>query len=416
MAVTRVQWGEQAARQGQIARAQAAGARRGDELARERFTLDRQDSVRAERDALSRAREETAAKARAASGESRPAGPSQDRDTAAPSARAAALKRPGEAEGSKTAKPPAEPTDGFGNEPETGRALKASNAAPERATAPSGIPSADAEGTETSGLEAPPMPAMPAAIAAPVPAAASRHAAGDASEVEAGPASGGEDTAVQAGAGTAPAPTGDPATGATADDGGTAFATALAGAMPKAASDAAVPSAPGPTADRPTVLASAVPSSAHPGPAAASEPPVPIGAVPMTIGLRAMVGTNRFEMRLDPAELGRIDVTLDIDKDGRAASATLVVDSPATLALLRRDVDSLQQALAQAGFSTGDAGISLQLRQDGPAQDGASQDRSALDRQEAGRVSGPGATHDAPPLDAIPLRALRPVRGLDIRI
>ena len=66
--------------------------------------------------------------------------------------------------------------------------------------------------------------------------------------------------------------------------------------------------------------------------------PVPLGAVAMTIGLRSLAGSNRFEISLDPKDLGRIDVNLDIDKDNGTVTAHLTVDRPETLALLQRDV------------------------------------------------------------------------------
>ncbi|WP_227439935.1 flagellar hook-length control protein FliK, partial [Methylobacterium sp. W2] len=92
--------------------------------------------------------------------------------------------------------------------------------------------------------------------------------------------------------------------------------------------------------------------------------PVPLGAVPMTIGLRSLAGSNRFEISLDPKDLGRIDVNLDIDKDSGTVTAHLTVDRPETLALLQRDVGNLQQALSQAGFDAGEAAINLSLRSD----------------------------------------------------
>lgn len=129
-------------------------------------------------------------------------------------------------------------------------------------------------------------------------------------------------------------------------------------------------------------------SPSAPSPTQASAPPVPLGAVPMTIALRALRDANRFEIRLDPVELGRIDVKLDIDRDAGTVSADLVVDRPATLALLQRDASTLQQALSQAGLDAS-AGISLSLR-DG---NGGGQDRGGTARHQAG--TGPGA----PPQD-----------------
>ncbi len=68
--------------------------------------------------------------------------------------------------------------------------------------------------------------------------------------------------------------------------------------------------------------------------------PVPLGAVPMTIGLRALSGSNNFEIRLDPKDLGRIEVNLAIDTGTNTVQATLMVDRPETLALLQRDAEA----------------------------------------------------------------------------
>ncbi|MFC6740326.1 flagellar hook-length control protein FliK [Methylobacterium tardum] len=59
---------------------------------------------------------------------------------------------------------------------------------------------------------------------------------------------------------------------------------------------------------------------------------------------------EEFQIRLDPVELGRIDVKLEIDKARGTVTTHLVVDRPETLAMLQRDAGQLQQALSQAGL------------------------------------------------------------------
>ncbi|MER2250771.1 flagellar hook-length control protein FliK, partial [Methylorubrum podarium] len=165
--------------------------------------------------------------------------------------------------------------------------------------------------------------------------------------------------------------------------------------------------APGVPAAQATDAAAATPQPAT--------PPIPLGAVPMTIGLRSLSGMNRFAIRLDPVELGRIDVSLDLDKAGGKARAHLVVDRPETLALLQRDAGSLQQALAQAGFDVGTeaGGIDLSLRGEGGSQGGRDGESSPRGRAEG----GPGGRDDKPaPLAPVSLRHLRAASGLDIRI
>lgn len=93
----------------------------------------------------------------------------------------------------------------------------------------------------------------------------------------------------------------------------------------------------------------------------ADSAPVPMNGLAADIALRAAGGNSRFEIRLDPAELGRIDVRLDVDKHGNVTSH-LTVERPATLDMLRRDAPQLQQALEDAGLKTGDSGLQFSLR------------------------------------------------------
>jgi hypothetical protein len=72
---------------------------------------------------------------------------------------------------------------------------------------------------------------------------------------------------------------------------------------------------------------------------------------------------------LDPAELGRIDVRLDVDKHGNVTSH-LTVERPATLDMLRNDAPRLQQALEDAGLKTGDSGLQFSLRDRSSGRDG----------------------------------------------
>ncbi|WP_082171569.1 flagellar hook-length control protein FliK [Methylobacterium indicum] len=134
----------------------------------------------------------------------------------------------------------------------------------------------------------------------------------------------------------------------------------------------------------------------------------PLSAVPMTVGMRALSGTNRFEIRLDPIELGRIDVRLDIDRE-HGVKAHLVVERPETLALLQRDAGSLQQALAQAGLNPGDGALSFSLRDEG----GRNPQREQTERPPGTDRPGVEAAEERQAALA-PLRSL--ARPLDLRI
>ncbi|MFL5033300.1 MAG: flagellar hook-length control protein FliK [Xanthobacteraceae bacterium] len=106
--------------------------------------------------------------------------------------------------------------------------------------------------------------------------------------------------------------------------------------------------------------------------AMASSAPVPISGLAVELVWRMRDGKNRFEIRLDPPELGRIDVHLKVDRDGNVTSR-LVVERSETLDLLRRDAPSLERALHNAGLKTGEQGLEFSLR------------NQAFDRDHGGR-------------------------------
>ncbi len=92
----------------------------------------------------------------------------------------------------------------------------------------------------------------------------------------------------------------------------------------------------------------------------ASDDAVPIAGLAVEIASRAQDGNKQFNIRLDPPELGRIDVKLDVDQAGKVTSH-LVVDRADTLDLLRRDAPQLERALQHAGLNT-DGGLQFSLR------------------------------------------------------
>ncbi|HHG90180.1 MAG TPA: flagellar hook-length control protein FliK, partial [Devosia sp.] len=73
-------------------------------------------------------------------------------------------------------------------------------------------------------------------------------------------------------------------------------------------------------------------------------------------------GNNRFQIRMDPPELGRIDVRLNIDENG-TLRARLAVERPETLDLLQRDARALERALADIGFEGTRTNLEFSLKQ-----------------------------------------------------
>jgi flagellar hook-length control protein FliK len=119
-----------------------------------------------------------------------------------------------------------------------------------------------------------------------------------------------------------------------------------------------------PTSTFQSLLPAATVAAAPAGPlsvTAASNAPVPLSGLAVEIAASVRSGKSRFEIRLDPADLGRIDVRIDVDRNGQVTSH-LTVEKPETLSMLRQDAPQLQQALDDAGFKTGSGGLQFSLR------------------------------------------------------
>jgi len=99
-------------------------------------------------------------------------------------------------------------------------------------------------------------------------------------------------------------------------------------------------------------------------------------------------GDGSITMQLRPEELGRIDIKLNIDKDG-GVNATITADRPQTLELLQRDSHSLERALQDAGLQTNSDSLNFGLRGDGGQ--GYSQQQQQQQQQYQGDSSSNGA-------------------------
>ncbi|MBO4226812.1 flagellar hook-length control protein FliK [Bradyrhizobium neotropicale] len=107
---------------------------------------------------------------------------------------------------------------------------------------------------------------------------------------------------------------------------------------------------------------------------------VPVSGLALEIAASAKSGKSRFEIRLDPPELGRIDVRIHVDNHGQVTSH-LTVERPETLQMLRQDANQLQRALDNAGLSTGNSGLQFSLRdQSSSGQNGGNQPNSNAHR------------------------------------
>ncbi len=102
---------------------------------------------------------------------------------------------------------------------------------------------------------------------------------------------------------------------------------------------------------------------------------------------------DQFTINLHPAELGRIDIKLDIGADGRV-SAMVAVEKAQTLELLQRDSRGLERALQDAGLQTDSNSLNFSLRGDGNQSQG---DGNGNGSGKRGRGLRGGAGDEADP-------------------
>ena len=95
---------------------------------------------------------------------------------------------------------------------------------------------------------------------------------------------------------------------------------------------------------------------------ASAQPASNLPALAAEIVAKSQSGAKQFDIRLDPPELGRVDVRLSIDSTGKA-SAHLTADQPQTLTLLQNDAPALTRALREAGLDVSQDGLNFSLRQ-----------------------------------------------------
>lgn len=166
-------------------------------------------------------------------------------------------------------------------------------------------------------------------------------------------------------------------------------------------------------AGAPNAATAAAPPPAAASPAtdsASAATRVPISELAVTVAAQIGAGKSRFEVRLDPPDLGRIDVQLNMDSGGNVG-LRLTAERPETLDLLRRDAPELERALQNAGLDTG-GGMQFSLGNQGNHQAFAAPENHATTPAPALSVD------EAPALSAAPAYASRPGRsgGVDISV
>ena len=168
--------------------------------------------------------------------------------------------------------------------------------------------------------------------------------------------------------GPAPAPAASASTGDNAqhdDKSGNKPAETIAAAVAQATGNQAPDPSTTPSGGSTGVAATTVPAvTAQAATAAYQAATVPVNLPQMAFDIvrHMQQGSNQFQIRLDPADMGRIDVKLDIASSG-TVNAHLTVEHPETLDLLKRDSGALGAALSQAGLDSSKTNLEFSLRQ-----------------------------------------------------
>ena len=112
-------------------------------------------------------------------------------------------------------------------------------------------------------------------------------------------------------------------------------------------------------------------------------------------------GADQISIKLNPPELGRVDVKLEITSQGRVV-AQISAEKPETLEMLQRDARGLQQALEDAGLKTDTGSLSFNLRGDGSVFNRELADQSATGNGEPGDDEAADPNGDGGDADAAP--------------
>ncbi|HEY5238411.1 MAG TPA: flagellar hook-length control protein FliK [Rhizomicrobium sp.] len=133
-----------------------------------------------------------------------------------------------------------------------------------------------------------------------------------------------------------------------------------------------------------------------------------LSALALSIAAKSLDGVKHFDIHLDPAELGRVQVRLSIDESGKAA-AHLSAERPQTLELLQRDAPALTRALKDSGVDLSQNGLNFSLRGQNQQNGNGNGAQSRGTPLEAKLVTNPEAS-------AIPLHIKTDNVRLDIHV
>ena len=97
-------------------------------------------------------------------------------------------------------------------------------------------------------------------------------------------------------------------------------------------------------------------------------------------------GNDKISIQLKPADLGRVDVQMEVGHDGRV-TAVVTADNKQTLDLLQKDSKQLQEALQQAGLQADDDSLDFNLREQDDDQKMAKTESNSLNEDVADELT-----------------------------
>ncbi|MBR0650518.1 flagellar hook-length control protein FliK [Roseomonas terrae] len=130
---------------------------------------------------------------------------------------------------------------------------------------------------------------------------------------------------------------------------------------------------------------------------------------PVLVAVAIAGGTARLSVTLEPAELGRVEIS--VERRGEATDIRVVAERPETLALIQRDQRELDRTLTQAGIGSEGRSLSFNLSDGGGG--GFAQQRG----DDAGRAArGPPGAPGVGPTDTPPQPPRRLLSLLDLAV
>ena len=95
-------------------------------------------------------------------------------------------------------------------------------------------------------------------------------------------------------------------------------------------------------------------------------------------------GSDRITVQLDPADLGRVDVRMEVAQDGKA-QLVVTAENRDTLDMLQRDARQLERALQQAGLDTDSGSMEFNLGQQQAEQEELARNSHSDDHGQVNR-------------------------------